>query len=153
MKEVNESKFNMWRATMAIIYLDGKVSSEEKDWAESKIASLPFSDEQRKIIHGDLTKGLKIESVLSLITHKPDVAFLLHLIRTIGHIDGCFDKREQDAFEKLEQEITKGLDLVSIEEEIRSMEEQSYVLKKDEILNKNSILEKVITNFKWWLEI
>lgn len=153
MKEVNDSKFNMWRATMAVIYLDGKVSSEEKTWAESKIADLPFSDEQRKIIHGDLSKGLKIATVLPFITHKPDMAFLLHLMRTIGHIDGCYDEVERAEFKKLEGQILKGLDLVSLEKEIQTMEDESNALKKDEVINKNSIIEKAIINFKWWLKI
>ncbi|MFT6069931.1 MAG: uncharacterized membrane protein YebE (DUF533 family) [Bacteriovoracaceae bacterium] len=153
MKEVNDSKFNMWRASMAVIYLDGKVTKEEEAWAESKINELPFSDAQREIIRNDLKSGLSIDTVLPLITHKPDIAFLLHLIRTIGHIDGCYDASEKEAFQKLEQRIMKGLDVESLEKQVRTMEEQSYIPKKEEIANKNSIIMRTINNFKWWLKI
>jgi hypothetical protein len=153
MKEVNDSKFNMWRASMAVIYIDGSVSKEEEAWAESKIADLPFSDQQREIMHGDLAEGLKIETVLPLITHKPDLAFLLHLIRTIGHLDGCFGVEEKKSFENLEQQITKGLDLGSLEKEVHRMEEHSNLSKKEENLNKSSFFENTINNFRWWLDI
>ncbi len=153
MQEVNDSKFNMWRASMAVIYLDGRVTKEEEAWAESKIQDLPFSSAQRNIIHGDLTHGLSIDKVLPLITHKPDIAFLLHLIRTIGHIDGCYDASEKEAFKKLEEKIIKGLDLEALEEQVRTMEEQSYIPKKEELVNKSSLIIRTINNFKWWLKI
>lgn len=152
-KEVNDSKFNMWRACMAVIHVDGSVSKEEEKWAESKIVDLPFNDQQRKVIHRDLADGLDIETVLPSITHKPDVAFLLHLIRTIGHMDGCFDKHEKEVFQKLEKKILSGLDLSTIEKEITLMEERSYEPSREENLNKHSVFEGIINNFRWWLDI
>jgi hypothetical protein len=34
---LDESKFQMWRACVAAVYLDGKVTIEEADWVEQKI--------------------------------------------------------------------------------------------------------------------
>lgn len=153
MNEVNDSKFNMWRACMAVIHIDGSVSKEEEVWAESKITDLPFNDHQRKIIHRDLADGLKIETVLPSITHKPDLAFLLHLIRTVGHMDGCFDEKEKSIFQELEKKILGGLDLAPLEKEVQLMEQRSYLPKKEENLNKHSIFEGIINNFRWWLDI
>lgn len=153
MSSINDSKFNMWRACMAIIHVDGSVSKEENDWAQSKIESLPFSQEQREIITNDLASGLNADSVISKITHKPDLAFLLHLVRTIGHMDGCFSDSEKAAFKELENKILPNVDLGSLEKEINQMEERSYEPKKEKNLNKHSVFENAINNFRWWLGV
>lgn len=153
MSKINDSKFNMWRGCMATIHADGSVSKEEKAWAEEKIESLPFSDEQRKIIHEDLSHGLDINTIIPAITHKPDLAFLLHLIRTIGNLDGCFNENEKSVFNTLEKKIMSNLDLGAFEKEIQLMEDNSNLPKKEENFNKRSIFENTINNFRWWLDI
>ncbi|MBK24257.1 MAG: hypothetical protein CME70_09685 [Halobacteriovorax sp.] len=143
MSELSESKFNMWRAAFSIIHVDGKVSIEEQAWAKEKLSSLPLSNSQKSTLELDLVKGAKVEELLPSITHKPDRAFLLHLCRTIGHLEGDYSDSEKEAFKYLEKEILKDIDLAPIEAEVQKMEELSNK-NKLEIDNKHSILENVI---------
>ena len=48
--KMTESKFQMWRACVAAIWLDGKISKEELKWAKDRIQALAFSPEQKTII-------------------------------------------------------------------------------------------------------
>ncbi len=143
MSELNDSKFNMWRAAIAIIHVDGKISIEEQSWAKEKISSLSLSDSQKSTLENDLANGLEVEPLLPLITHKPDRAFLLHLCRTIGHLEGDYSDSEKEAFRYLEKEILKDINLAPIEAEVQKMEELSNK-NKLEIDNKSSIFENVI---------
>ena len=144
---LTDSKFHMWRACMGIIHLDRVVTSEEKQWAEEKIKYIPFSKEQEAILQNDLDNGVALSSLIPKITDKKDLAFLLHQIRTIGHVDGDFGKQEREAFDQLEEAIMKNLDIEALEKVIEKMEFDSY--KEDEVFkltNKDSKLEKVLRN-------
>jgi|SaaInlStandDraft_2_1057019.scaffolds.fasta_scaffold128081_2 tellurite resistance protein len=123
---LTESKFNMWRACIAIIHLDGKITPEEKEWAEEKIKLIPFNADQENILIGDLQGGVELSSVILKVEDKKDKAFLVHMVRVIGFIDGDFSSSEKRACEKLEQAILKNIDLAPLEQEIKEMEKESY---------------------------
>jgi hypothetical protein len=141
---LTESKFAMWRACMAVIHLDGKVTAEEKAWAEGKINNIPFSEDQKNILISDLEGAIELSGVIANVTDKKDKAFLLHMVRTIGFLDGDFSASEKRAFQKLEGAILNNLDLKSIHAEITQMEKESYEL--DTVykqMNEHSLLEKM----------
>lgn len=143
MSEINESKFNMWRAALSTIHVDGKVSVEEWSWAKNKIESLPLSEEQKAVLENDIKSPVSMESIIPKIEKKSDLAFVLHLIRTIGHLDEVYSDAERETFKSLEQEVMSGLDIEAIEKEVVKMEEDSYKLKL-EVSNKDSIFATVI---------
>jgi hypothetical protein len=143
-KSLTESKFAMWRACMGVVHLDGKVTPEEQKWAKDKMDFIPFSDEQKNILLGDLQGGLELSNVISQVTDRKDKIFLLHMVRTIGHLDGDFSSSEKKAFQKLEEVILANLDLGAIESEIAAMEKESY--HEDNVYkqtNEHSLLEKM----------
>ena len=39
----DDSKFNVWRACIGIIWIDGIVQKEERDWIEDRIEKLRFT--------------------------------------------------------------------------------------------------------------
>ncbi|WP_127716869.1 TerB family tellurite resistance protein [Halobacteriovorax sp. HLS] len=150
--EISDSKFNMWRACLAIISIDGRHSEEEKLWLSERARIVKFSKEQLETLERELKKPVDIESILPLITDKKDLAFLMHQIRVIGNIDGLYDEDEKAAFKKVESIVMKGIDLTSIEKEVQKMEDESYhedVVYKSG--NSASYLENWFLGFKKWI--
>ncbi len=123
---MNESKFHMWRACIAVILLDGKVHAKEQDWLSEKFNSLPLSDNQKKILESDFENDVAFEDVVSNITDKRDRAFLLHMIRVISHLDGEYVEMEKSLFKKWEQFVLSGVDLEAVEKAVSDMEKESY---------------------------
>lgn len=123
---LTDSKFNMWRGCMAVIRLDGKVTKEEQDFAIEKMIYIPFSKEQKNILIQDFEKVTKLEAILPLISDKRDLAFLLHMVRVIGHIDHDYSVEERAAFELINDIVMKGIDLNAVESEIEKLEIMSY---------------------------
>jgi len=126
-KSLSESKFNMWRACMGIVHLDGHASAEELDWAKGKLELVPFSEEQVEILKNDLMDLEKLDQVVEKITDKKDLAFLLHMTRVIGHLDKNFCHIERAFFENLEKKILSNVDIAAITETVTQMEEESYL--------------------------
>ncbi|MEK6624204.1 MAG: hypothetical protein AABY86_04505 [Bdellovibrionota bacterium] len=144
MAKLSESKLSMWRACMAVFHLDGKITSTEKKWAEEKINSLPISKEEKDILRADFLAPPALKSLVAKITHKPDKAFLLHMINVLGHLDGEFHESEKQVFGALQSEIMGGLDMPALESEVKKMEEDSYDEKVVfAIHNKASLFEHV----------
>lgn len=149
MEKINSSKFHMWRGCIACIYLDGKVSDEERRFALERMQNLPLTPEQRKTIESDFINGCKIENFLPHITEKADRAFLLHQLRVISHLDGFFSPEEKKAYAELEQKILSNIDLKKAKAEVESIEIESYHENKVfETYNKSSIFEAAVNNFQ-----
>lgn len=148
---MDSSKFAMWRACMAILHLDGIVTAKEKAWAQDRIKALPLSDDQRKILTGDLASSPDVSTFMSEITRPADRAFLLHMIRTLGHLDGDFSAQEQKSYKALEEAILGKINLKAHEEHAHAMEHNSY--HEDEVYkvhNKASLFEAFSNSLLKW---
>ncbi|MBT5095774.1 MAG: hypothetical protein HOM21_16095, partial [Halobacteriovoraceae bacterium] len=120
----------------------------ERIWVSEKLANLKLTVDQKAILRSDFENGITIESVVKEITEKKDLAFLLHMVRTIGHLDSDFSSEEKQAFQDLEAKITGNLDLAEISEQIEKMEIASY--HKNEVYktyNKDSLFESMTNAF------
>lgn len=140
----NDSKFNMWRACIGVIWIDGKIDEKEEKWIKDKIKNLQFTDEQRSILESDLKGNINLSSVLSKITDKKDRAFLAHQIRVIAHLDKDLCERERKLLDNWRQIVLKGVDLDLMNEIIAEDEKASY--HEDEVYkvnNKHSIFERI----------
>jgi len=146
---LNESKFNMWRACIAIIHVDGNIAKEELQWAMEKINSIKMSSDQKNLLNEDLKKSPDLKDLLKKITHKPDLAFLLHMVRVISHLDNNYSSQEKDTYNALEKMILKGIDLEEIEHLITDLKEKDK-FSDFEVTNKKSIFEK---SFKSLLKV
>lgn len=140
----NDSKFNMWRGCIGVIWIDGKVDEKEQEWMKEKLNSLPFTPEQKVVLEQDLANGVRLESVLPQITDRKDRAFLAHQVRVIGHLDGEYSSDEKEFYEKWNKIILDGVDLDFFNALIEADEKASY--HEDEVYkvaNKTSIFENV----------
>ena len=146
---MNESKFNMWRGCVAIVFLDGVVSPEERKWVEEKCTKLPLSDAQRQILLKDLAQGVKLENVLDKVTDKPDRAFLVNTFLVLANIDKNFAPIEKENFKKLEALILKGVNLKEAALEAKSISISAYENKsKDKSYNGYSLFNLMVEHFK-----
>ena len=139
----NDSKFNMWRACIGAMWIDGNLDPREEKWITEKIENLKFTDEQREILRNDLKGKINFEEVLSKITDKKDRAFLAHQMRVIGHLDDVFSSKERELYEKWNKLVLGAVDLGELEGLVAIMERESYseseVYKED---NRHSVFEK-----------
>ncbi len=122
MKAPNESKFNMWRATLPLVKLDGVITPEEENWLKNFFNKVPFSPEQLAIIKTDMDKNTKIEEIIPLITDKVDRATLLHFANMIFKSDKDFHEKEQAFYDKFKASIMGNLNL---EEIVSSLPQES----------------------------
>lgn len=147
-QSLTDSKFNMWRACIAILVIDNRLDDKEKSWFEAKLKHIPFSEEQLAVLHADLANRVSFRDILPEISDKRDRAFLLHQIRVLGHIDGRFDESEKEAFKTLEKIILEKLDVEGIRAEIEALEIASY--HEDEVYkvdNEHSAVEDLYKSF------
>ena len=148
---VSESKFNMWRACVAIIHADGKVDPAEQKWFNERIDFGGFSEEQRSALKEDMQTGVSFSDVIGKVTEKKDRAFLLSQVRVISNLDHDFSDVEKNIYHDLEKDVLADVDVDHMEEVIADMEQQSF--KEDENYknhNKNSWMEWMFNSFTSW---
>ena len=107
---MNESKYYMWRAGFSTIHFDQNVAKEERQWALEKISTLKFSEEQKKQLTLDIETPQKFDDLFNKISSPADRAFVLHLIRTVGHLDGEYSHLERQEFKRVEKLIMENVD-------------------------------------------
>lgn len=138
MNELTESKFAMWRVAIGILHLDGNVSLEEEAWFNEKLKNIRFSQQQKEILLSDFKKNLDIDPILKEVTDPKDRAFLLHLTRTLGHLDGDYSQNEKSFYDNLRAKVMKGFDLNSIENKLAG---ESFDFPEEDSSN-DSLLKK-----------
>ena len=128
---MDENKFLMWRACFAILNLDGPASDEERTWAENLIFDQSFSPEQEKQLQNDLYDQNKFDAIFDQLTSPADKSYVLHMVRTLGNIDGHYSESEKAAFQRVQDKINASIDIADIKK------------KADEIVDKRSTLEEL----------
>ena len=118
---MEDSKFNLWRATFSFCFVDGFLSPEETSFIEEKVKALPFSKEQKEILMKDLSFPPSIDKLLPLITAPADRGFLINNIRLLSRIDNL-SPAEKVKIESLTQEVLKKINLAGLETESLALE-------------------------------
>lgn len=142
--QTDTSKFAMWRACIAVMHLDGEISSHERDWMRDKIDSLPLSTDQKMTLINDLRGGASLDNLVPFITDENDRAFLLHLMRIVAHLDGKFSDKEKAAYSRLEKLVLARLNLDEIATQAQKFEDESY--ENVELDNRHSLFEAAFRN-------
>lgn len=145
---MNDDKFNLWRATFALVHLDGKVTKQEVEWAKERLKSLPLTDEQKHILVADFKAKKGLEHFLEAVTNKADRAFLLHQVRVISNMDGEYSTEEKEFFKSLEAKIMNGINLDPLVNEVVRMEKEDY--REDKVYsvdNEHSFFEQMAMGF------
>ncbi len=142
---MDDSKFNLWRACFSFCFVDGFLSPEEQKWIESKLATLSFSEAQKKILINDLKSPPDIENLLPLITKPGDRGFLINHIRILSTLDSELSSSEKAKIDEMHKAVMSKIDLKAMDNIIAADEKASY--HEDEVYkvhNKHSYIEKMV---------
>lgn len=129
---MTESKFYMWRAAVALIHVDGEVSSEETAWIRSHLAKIPFSECQWEILICDMEKPVRLDDLIPHIHDAKDRASLLHFAHILFRKDGLVTI-EESTLKKLEQKILESIDMMGT---LKSLEAHNAKLELHQIEEK-----------------
>ena len=91
---VSESRFNMWRAVIAMIHADKVVRPHEVHFIMEKTKDLDLSDERRAILAEDILTPRDIGPLFRAIDNSRDREDFFHLAQSVCWEDGELDARE-----------------------------------------------------------
>ena len=141
MQIYNDSKFNMWRACFAALWADGKLTSEEKEWALNKINTLRFSDNQKQTLLDELETEADFTAIVEQVIDKRDRAFLAHQIRVISHLDGDFSNEEKALLKSWKGLVMQGVNQSEVDE-LLALDALAEDQREKEAVSKSSLFEK-----------
>lgn len=125
--KVTDSRFAMWRAAVALAWVDDKVTNSEANLIHEHTERHAFSDDQHTILDNDIKNGVKLDDVFDLITDKRDRAHLINFGRVLFHIDGDFAEIEQKIMAEISAKHAKLINLPKILQECRAEANREFV--------------------------
>lgn len=111
---ISESRFNMWRALVALIHTDHKVMDEECDFFLRRFDAIPFTEEQKELLRQDMYDEQDVSKIYERISDKEDRATLIYFARLLFWCDGEFHAQEDAILQHLHQQTISKLDLEAI---------------------------------------
>ncbi len=146
---MDDSKFNLWRATFSFCFVDGFLSKEEQSHIEEKLRILKFDEGQKSILMKDLRSPPDFNSLLPLITKPADRSFLINHIRVLAKIDDKLSMEEKAKIEEVKVAVISKLNMPELNQIIADDEKASY--HEDEVYkvdNKHSYIEAVVKSLQ-----
>ena len=111
-KELNESRFQMWRAVVAMAHADGVVTMHELSFINDYLKDINLSPKQREIIGEDLREAQNINVLFSQVTEHEDQVDFFALARALSWSDGDFDSQEKKIIKRLEGQMLNNMDVI-----------------------------------------
>lgn len=106
---LSNSRFNMWRAVIAMVHADGVVTPHELDFINRHISQSPLSDEQRSMLNADIGTAQDVYVMFSRIDDTEDKEDFFVLARALSWCDGDLDKQEANILAQLQaMDITES---------------------------------------------
>ncbi|MFG1483819.1 hypothetical protein ABMA79_04405 [Halobacteriovorax sp. HFRX-2_2] len=155
---MDKELLEVWKLVLSLIHMDGVISSSEEKWFKKKIDELNShkllnaTEEDIEVLRQSFSQpiGNYIEA-LDLIKTPARKSFVLHMVRTIGHLDNNFCDNEKKVFKDIESIILGDLNLKDIESQNQKMELDSYEFNNyyqiDERDSFITILAKVVAKY------
>ncbi len=131
--QLNKSRFNMWRAVVAMVHADGVVTPHELAFINSYMAERSLTSSQSVQIAEDLKTPQDIFKMFDLIDSDEDRRDFFSLARALSWCDGDFAKQEERILKKLELNDDSQLLLQESREDIAEIElcENQWVFKTE----------------------
>lgn len=96
MPKLSESRFNMWRAVIAMVHADHVVKPHEVNFILSRMRELALSEEQRRAIAEDIRAPKEVRPFFDRIVTPRDKEDFFHLARAVCWSDGEFNQPERE---------------------------------------------------------
>jgi len=132
---ISESKFQMWRGTIALVLVDNKVSNEEKLWLDEHLKKVAFSSNQKEILLNDFKNGIKIDDILLSSLEPRERGMLVSFANTIFKRDGLVAE-EEALLNQLTQKRVGDLNMKELTKEVEHLENSIEVEPEDNIFKK-----------------
>jgi uncharacterized membrane protein YebE (DUF533 family) len=131
LKEVNESKFNMWRAVVALVHSDGAAHPEEDAFLNKQFEKIPFSNSQMKTLFEDMKQPKDVNTFFPSITSPGDRAQFIYFARLLFWSDGNFHHQEEEILKSLHQATISKVDLEKVMRSVDTIAEDFARAHKD----------------------
>ena len=141
---VTDSEFYMWRSLFALVHVDYRVSDEEVRFMAEALEDVPFSDEQRSVLEGDIKTPQDVVEMFGRISNPRDQAKFFNFAREIVWADGDYGSEEQEIMLKLKEIHMKNTvvdDLVGFVD--LELEDDSPVKSRKEAPRKRSFSDVI----------
>ena len=114
---IEESRFNMWRAVVAMVHADGVVTPHELSFINEHVKRINLSPAQIQVIGADLQTPQDTYEMFSKITDQNDKSDFFALARALSWCDGDFASQEES--------IIKNLEAAHLDDESQRLLEES----------------------------
>jgi len=115
-QQMNESRFNMWRAVVAMVHADGIVTPHEVSFVNEQIAGLEFSSTQLKQLSDDFKTPQDVYEMFAHIGIAQDKRDFFFLARALSWCDGDLAKQEAHIIDVLSRQEISDQDRELMEE-------------------------------------
>lgn len=102
-EHISDSRFNMWRAVVAMVHADGVVTPHELAFVNDHVRELNLSEGQLQTVSQDLQTPQDVYEMFAHISDVEDKKDFFALARALSWCDGDFAKQEQHIIECLEE--------------------------------------------------
>jgi len=145
LKEVNESKFNMWRAIVALVHADLVSHPQEAEYLKNQFQKIPFSETQRKVLSDDLLTSKDVDPYFKAITSPGDKAQFVYFARILFWSDGAFHEQEKAILDRLHKETISKVDLTAVMRSVDNIANEFVHERKER--NFSTILADFVDRF------
>lgn len=120
---MNDSRFAMWRAVVAMVHADGIVTPHEVSFVNEQVKDLNLSKEQLKQLSDDFKEPQDIANLFSQIKTDIDKRDFFALARALSWCDGDFADQEAHIINVLEKRHLAESDISLLTQSRESMAE------------------------------
>ena len=152
--QVSESRFNMWRAVIALAHADHIVTPEEREFIQQKLDKIDFSPEQANQLREDLQTAQPVSEILPHITEPQDRSMLIYYGRLLVWSDGEYDAQEERLLRMLKNDVTSKVDMDKAMLEAKSYAER-YANDYERSLSDEEDRQnrKMMAPFRWFYDV
>ena len=122
MTQATDSRFSMLRGAVALAWVDGQITSEEKARLLDFInGNENLSRDQRAVLHNDMVCKTELSEIWPLITDKLDRAGLIDLAQGLFLQDNEYSDKEKAAYQTIYTQHIASLEASGIESDLRAL--------------------------------
>lgn len=131
-EDFNFGKFYMWRCIVAMAHADGLIHEQEETYLNrifdnmKQRAGLP--ENHYRILRDDLENPQDVGRLLPYINDPQYRSQVVYFARLLAYKDGELHPSEEQLLHKLHAQVTQGLDMDAIREEVRYNVQQDLVI-------------------------
>lgn len=119
LSEITDSRFHMWRAVFAMAHVDGRITPEERGFAQKYLANAPFSKPQKDVLLGDLDRPQNVGEMLMHVTDMSDQSDFFQFSHMLAWKDGDYSAQEQSLIERLNNEQMQRFNKAQLAQSMR----------------------------------